>query len=534
MKRYFLIAIAFVVFLPMNLNRSYAAADSLPFDDIRRNYATEAIINMSNHNIITGTGIRTFEPDKPITRAEFVTMLDRLLGIEPVSSAVATFEDVPSTAWYYPWVQPAIQLNIVNGVSDVRFEPSRTVSREEAAVMLNRALKQLSLSESIIPESLYEDQDHIHSWALSSVFVMHALGLMVGDDGSFRPRDSMTRQEAAVFMNRVWTHPGWASQLRSSPPAKIQLGWQYGQTTAQYERQIEKSNVNTLSPRWFFLGPSGELENVIDPTLIAWAHRNGKQVWAMVGNRSDSANTHAMLTDPSQRLAFIQKLSAQVKQYGIDGLNIDFENMLPEDKDAFTAFVSELHAAMTSLSAELSINVSPDFGTDWTEVFDYAALGNHAEYVVLMSYDEHWGGSPIAGSVSSLPWLSQGLEALLAKVPASKVILALPLYTRKWAEDAYGKVSSTEWSLLQQNATVNTYKLKPVWDDILGQYYTQYFEPSVLNRIWLEDGRSLAGKMTLGESYSLAGYGYWYMGGESVDVWASLRNAMKFSSYTFA
>lgn len=533
MRRSFISIMAFVMFLPLNL--TYAAAGgSLPFDDIRYNYATEAIINMSNHNIITGTEIRTFEPDNPITRAEFVTMLDRLLGIEPVSSAVETFEDVPRTAWYYPWVQPAIQLNIVNGVSDVRFEPDRTVTREEAAVMLNRALKQLSSSASIIPESLYQDQDNIHSWAISSVFIMHALGLMEGDDGSFRPRDSMTRQEAAVIMNRVWTRSDWADRLRSSPPARIQLGWQYGQTTAQFERQIEKSNVNTLSPRWFFLGNSGVLENGVDPSLIAWAHRNGMRVWAMVGNRSDSVNTHDMLTDSSHRLAFIQELTAQVKQYGIDGLNIDFENMLPEDRDAFTAFVSELHAAMASVYAVLSINVSPDFGTDWTEVFDYAALGNNAEYVVLMGYDEHWGGSQIPGSVSSLPWLRTGLETLLAKVPARKVILALPLYTRKWAMDPIGRVDSLDWSLVQQNATVNACQLKPVWDDILGQYYTQYSESTMLNRIWMEDGRSLARKMTLGESYSLAGYGYWYMGGENVDVWASLRNAAKFGSYDFS
>ncbi len=531
MRKTLFFVLAFVMLLPMKL--SQAAAGGLPFDDIRNNYATAAIINMSNNKIITGTGLRTFEPDKPITRAEFVTMLDRLLDIEPVSSVVQTFADVPKSAWFYPWVQPAIQLNLVNGVSDERFEPARTVTREEAAVLLSRALKQLSLAITDVPESLYQDQNDIHSWALSSVFMMRALGLMEGDDGSFRPRDSMTRQEAAVIMNRVWTRPGWADQLHSSPPAKIQLGWQYGQTTAQFERQIETSNVNTLSPRWLFLGDSSALENEIDPTLIAWAHRKGRQVWAMVGNHSDSANTHAMLTDSSQRLAFIQQLSAQVKQYGIDGLNIDFENMLPEDRDAFTSFVSELHTAMSSLSAVLSINVSPDFGTDWTSVFDYFALGNRAEYVVLMGYDEHWGGSPIPGSVSSLPWLRQGLETLLANVPARKVILALPLYTRRWIVDPTGQVRSMDWSLDQQNAAVNAHQLTPVWDERFGQYYTQFPEFSALNRIWMEEGRSLAGKMMLGESYSLAGYGYWYMGGENVDVWTSLRNAMKFSSYSF-
>lgn len=529
-----MVAFLLLASLTMPINRAAAAPNRLPFDDIRQNYATEAIINMTKINIITGKGKRAFEPDKPITRAEFVIMLDRLLGIEPVSSAVSAFADVPRTSWFYQWVQSAIQLNIVAGTSDTRFDPNRTVTREEAAVMIARALKQKVGSLSQVPDSLYQDQERIHSWALPSVYRLHTIGLMGGDKDSFRPLDSITRQDAAVLMNRAWTRSGWSDQIRSEPPSAIQLGWQYGQTTSQFEHQIALSNVNTLSPRWFFLGDSGTLENEADASLIVWAHKNGKKVWAMVGNHSDPVNTHEMLSDSSQRRALIQNLSALVKQYGLDGLNIDFEGMLPEDRGLFTAFATELHAALKCNSAVLSINVSPDFGTDWTEAFDYAALGNNAEYIVLMGYDEHWGGSQNAGSVSSLPWLEQGLEALLAKVSARKVILAVPLYTRKWAIDANGNVRSMEWSLVEQNAAVNAKKLKPVWNDRLGQYYAQFLEPSALNRIWMEDGRSLTRKMSLGALYPLAGYGYWYMGGESVEIWTSLRNALRFSSYTFS
>lgn len=519
--------------IPANL--AAAAQNRLPFDDIRENYATDAIINMSHRQIISGTSARTFAPDRFITRAEFVTMIGRFLGLEPVPSAVPAFDDVPRTSWFYPWVQGAVQLDIVSGTSNTRFEPNRTVTREEAAVMIARAFKQSVSSLTDVPDSLYQDQKRIHDWALPAVYRLWTIDLMIGNQGAFRPLDPISRQDAAVLMNQAWTRSGWSDQLLASPTTpNIQLGWQYGQTSEQFEGQVLQSNVNTLSPRWFFLGDSGMLENEADASLVVWAHTHGKQVWAMVGNHSDSVSTHEMLWDSSLRRSFIQKLSLLAKQYSLDGLNIDFENMLPEDRDSFTTFVTELHTALQSVSAVLSVNVSPDFGTDWTDVFDYAALGSNADYVVLMGYDEHWGSSQDAGSVASLPWLKQGLEAMLSKVPARKAILAIPLYTRDWAVDANGKVRSAEWSLVQQNNTIAAKRLKPVWDDSIGQYYAQFAEPTALNRIWMEDGRSLARKMSLGASYSLAGYGYWYIGGESVDIWISLKNAMKFSSYTFS
>ncbi|WP_276311558.1 S-layer homology domain-containing protein [Paenibacillus montanisoli] len=510
------------------------AAKALPYDDIRQNYAKDAILNMTKHHIMYGMGGRRFEPLKAISRAEFITMIDRLLAIKPVASAIPSFSDVPKTAWYYEWIQPAVQLNIAEGTSAGRFEPGRSVTREEAAVIMARALQQNVEASSDVPDKMFQDQELIHPWAISSVDRLFHMGLVAGNNGNYLPQDLITRQEAAVLMNRIWTHPGWSEQLQAAQPAVIQLGWQYGQTTQQFEQQVANSEVNTLSPRWYFLSKTGEFEDQTDASLITWAHKRGKSVWAMVGNRSSQESTHSMLTDVNQRQAFVRHLTERVRTYGIDGLNIDFENMMPEDRNAFTAFIIDLHDAMKSIPAKLSVNVSPDLGTDWTAVFDYSALAQHADYIVLMGYDEHWGGSPIAGSVSSLPWLRLGLETLLKQAPASKVILALPLYTRNWKQDANGLTKSEDISLLKQNELVLTKNVTTLWDDRLGQYYGQYYDSGLSNRLWLEDGRSLSQKISLGELHAIAGYGYWYMGGESADVWPSVRNAIRFSSYNFS
>ncbi|MFD2332847.1 S-layer homology domain-containing protein [Cohnella sp. GCM10020058] len=509
-----------------------SVSGALPFDDVRDNFAAQAIANMAALHILTGTTEDKFEPDKPVTRAEFMAMLDRLLGIEPVESALPSFPDVPKSAWFYRWVQPAIQLGLAKGTTQSSFAPNHPVTREEAAVLLARALKQPLDANTASSARIYRDQAQIQTWSLPAVYRLWKLSLMSGDeDGSFRPKAPMTRQEAAVLLDRIWSYPGWSAEIQAALKTPIQLGWQYGQSTAQYEKEVLSSGINTLSPRSFFLDKSGTVSDSTDASLIAWAHGKGKKVWSMVGNRSDQAATHAMLADAGRRSAFVQQLASLVRQYGLDGINIDFENMAPGDRQTFTAFITELNAALDKIPAVLSVDVSPDLGTDWTEVFDYAALGKAADYIVLMGYDEHWnGGAP--GSVSSLPWLQQGLTTLLKQVSAARVIMALPLYNREW-HTISGTTVSEEISLVRQNELVTIMRAKVKWEETIGQYYAYYGTAASLHRIWLEDGRSLSLRIAFGQSLGVAGYGFWYMGGESPDVWASMANARRFASYSF-
>jgi len=516
--------------LPSISERTSAAAKSA-FSDVNPNFASEAIERLARLGLLGGTGAGRFEPLRPVTRAEFVAMADRMLGLRAVDSALPAFSDVPRAAWHYGWVQAGVSVGIAEGSSPRTFEPNRRVTRQEAAVLLARALKQVSSGSSGEGNEPFGDRDDIASWAKPSVLRLSGLGILQGSaDGLFLPNDPLTRQEAAVLLDRALR--GWSSAFSAAQPATIQLGWQYGQTTEQFEKQVAGSAVNTLSPRWFFLSESGNLSDSADKSLVGRAHARGNKVWAMVGNRSNRELTHRVLSAPSQRGALVAALGDAVKRYGLDGINVDFENVGPGDRDAFTSFVRELALELHGRGATLSVNVSPDLGTDWTEAFDYAALGRAADYVVLMAYDEHWGGSPVAGSVSSLPWLRYGLEKLLKDVPAERTIVALPFYTRDWYAGPAG-MQSSEWSLIEQNRVLAWAGARLRWDDALGQYVADYRKDGAERRVWAEDGRSLARKALLARGYGVAGNAYWYMGGESADVWDGLRNAFRYGSYDF-
>ncbi|MCJ8010949.1 S-layer homology domain-containing protein [Paenibacillus sp. KQZ6P-2] len=507
-----------------------AQSTTLPFDDIKGNFAEKNIVDLVKEGVVDGTGNRKFEPNKYVTRAEFVTMTDRLFKLQPVNADMPSFHDVSPKSWYYGWVEAAIQLGIVEGKSKTQFMPAAHITRQEAAVLIVRALKVDPGSDSgdRLP---YADADQVAPWAAPYVLAAQTLGLMGGADGKFRPTDPMTRAETAAVLDRVLQDKVWNKAIHKATDFGLQIGWQNGLTTSQFEEEIKGTNVNTLVPRWFFLeNNQASLSNYADPSLSVWAKQNHKKIWAMLGNHSDPVLTHQFLSNEAKRKTVVQQLTGYVKTYGLSGINVDFENVSPDDRLYLTAFISELSTSLHGVGAVSSIDVSPDLGTDWTEAFDYEALGRYADYVVLMGYDEHWAGDPVAGSVSSLPWVESALNRLLSVVPASKTVLALPFYTRDWTLKPGGAVSE-ELSLIQQGHRIRSVNYNRTWDADLGQNVLSYTRQGSQHRIWVEDGRSLSLKTMMAEKRGVAGFAYWYIGAETPDIWTSLTNATRYASY---
>ncbi|MNP09925.1 putative sporulation-specific glycosylase YdhD [compost metagenome] len=289
--------------------------------------------------------------------------------------------------------------------------------------------------------------------------------------------------------------------------------------------------MNTLSPRWYFLDSNGALSDHTEPSLVKWAQNNDKSVWAMFGNRSDQTLTHQLLSSTESSTALIKEIKGRVIQHGIQGINLDFENVAPEDRANFTKFVKSLASELHSVNAVLSVDVSPNLNSDWTAAFDYAALGKAADYIVLMGYDEHWAGGAYPGSVASLPWVENGLEKLLSDVPRSKIILALPFYNRDWIVNSKGlSVGSEDITLSEQASRVANKKLSTKWDAGLGQYTTTYWQSNSQHKIWLEESRSLSLKYKMALENGIAGFAYWSIGGETTDIWTSLRNATRYNT----
>lgn len=512
-----------------------ASAATLPYHDISTSYAREAISRLHASGIMQGTTATAFSPKRPVTRAEFITVLIRAFGITPTTSAISAYTDVPRSTWYYGAIQAATELGLTNGLGNGTFRPDQALTRQEAAVWLGKTLKQAIPAASSL--STYRDNSSIAAWASPYVTAISALGLMQGSEGLFHPAQSITRQETAVIFDRLLEDARWKDTLTagaepSSSPT-LHIGWQYGQSTEAYQKSVLQSNVNVLSPRWYFLESTGHISDSTVPSLNTWAKRNDKQIWAMVGNRFDQKATHQMLASAALSSTAIQSIKSYVQKYDLAGINIDFENVHASDRDLFTSFIARLAEELHNLDTVLSVDLPPDLGNDWSAAYSYAELANHADYLVIMAYDEHWTGYK-AGSVASLNWVEQQLDKLVTQVPANQLILGMPLYTRDWAINTQGTtLSSEDLSLPEQNKRVQEAGSTLKWNSEAGQYTTEYWKANTKHRIWLEDARSLSAKLQLGTHFGLAGYAYWHIGGESPDIWTSLRNVEKYQSYQF-
>lgn len=219
----------------------------------------------------------------------------------------------------------------------------------------------------------------------------------------------------------------------------------------------------------------------------------------------------------------MEGILALAKQYQLDGINLDFENIQAADSDRLTDFVGEIAGPLQQGGYTVSIDVTvPSDNGNWSRCYDRKALAEKVDYVMLMAYDEHSRLSPKAGSVASLPWVEQGIRNTLKEVPAEKLVLGMPLYMRDWKEEN-GKVSARTLSMEGARKLIAEKGLVPAWHSEEAQYYFEYREQGVLHRVWQEEARSLALKNALISRYNLAGSAYWRKGLEEPEVWAAME-----------
>lgn len=140
----------------------------------------------------------SFKPQQGITRAEFVSALVRTLGLKADGASASSFKDVPAKAWYAKEVAAAVKAGLVSGVSKTQFAPEAKLTREQAAILLTRALK-LKASENFA----LMDANKASAGALDSIQAAMSGGWMTAYEGSFSPKAPLTREQAAVIAARI-------------------------------------------------------------------------------------------------------------------------------------------------------------------------------------------------------------------------------------------------------------------------------------------------------------------------------------------
>ncbi len=228
----------------------------------------------------------------------------------------------------------------------------------------------------------------------------------------------------------------------------------------------------------------------------------------------------------------MRQLLIYASLYNLDGINIDFENIYKEDKDALTQFVRELTPLLKEQGLIVSIDVTiPDGSDTWSKCYDRKALGEIVDYVMLMTYDQHWATSPVAGSVAQITWVEKNLVKVLDMVPREKLLLGLPFYTRLWEETTVlGLKKVTNPKVLSMDAArklVNDNNVEIMWDEKSGQFYAEYKNDGKTYKVWLEDENSINLKSSLVLKYKLAGACAWRRGDESPVIWEVLNKNLK-------
>ena len=248
------------------------------------------------------------------------------------------------------------------------------------------------------------------------------------------------------------------------------------------------------------------------------AHKKGLEVWALVKNieYAGSVDMYTILSSTTTRAKLIDGLINQALTYGLDGINVDFEQISMDCGEHYIQFIRELSIPCRKNGMVLSVdNYVP---TGYTDHYDRAEQGVVADYVIIMGYDEHYAGSPEAGSVASINYVEEGIVKTVNEVPANKVINAIPFYTRIW-ETENGQLSSQAVGMDVAEEFVKAHNIAVEWDDETCQNYGEYTSGGSLYQVWLEDASSIEVKLNIMDKYQIGGVASWRLGYEKPEIW---------------
>lgn len=317
----------------------------------------------------------------------------------------------------------------------------------------------------------------------------------------------------------VFGHPEFSCISR---PYKINLAWHAVAGTAGNDTLAaalaNTKGVNVISPTWFALtNNEGDFSSFASKDYVDRAHDMGLEVWGLIDNFSNpDVDTYEVLSYTSKRAYLVETLVNTALQYGLDGINVDFEGLSQDTGEHFIQFIRELSIPCRKNGIVLSVDNYVPMG--YTDHYNRSEQGVFADYVIIMGYDEHYNGSPEAGSVASIGFVEDGIRKTVEQVPAEKVINGLPFYTRIWKTEGAG-LTSEAVGMEMAEQFVSNHNMELRWDEEACQNYGEIQEGGTFYQVWLEDEHSIEAKLNIMQKYNIAGVASWKLGFEKASIW---------------
>lgn len=309
--------------------------------------------------------------------------------------------------------------------------------------------------------------------------------------------------------------------------SKICLGWHsiggVGGNDTLYSMVSGTKGMNVIAPTWFSLtDENGSIRNFGTANYVTTAHNMGLQVWGVVDNfnyaneTGTAISTLNMLSSTTSRQNFVRNVTDAAVSLGLDGINVDFEQLSSDCGPHYVEFIRELSIQCRNMGLVLSIANYVPF--NFNDYYRLDIQGQVADYVIIMGYDEHWHGSKDPGSVASISYVSGGLDRTLQEVPANKVVNALPFYTILWKTE--GTDVTDEYITMNNEADfMSRAGVTAEWDEETCQNYAEWTSGNATYQIWMEDAESIAVKLNMMATKNIGGVAVWRLGYGTQAAW---------------
>ncbi|WP_024974447.1 glycosyl hydrolase family 18 protein [Ralstonia pickettii] len=328
----------------------------------------------------------------------------------------------------------------------------------------------------------------------------------------------------------VQTNTPTTSTKAAAAAPKVLLGYALGSTTSMASAMNAATPVTAISVDVIRADANGGLNGTLPTALLSGNQAAGKLSYACITNHGasgfDADIGHAALV--TNRAATLRNIVALARTPGLAGINIDFEGLYPADRAAYSNFVADLASQLHAISSTLILSVPPKVAdtvsNTWTWPYDFASLGQSADFLQVMTYDQHDSqGAP--GPVAGIDWMQTVLQYAVSVVPAGKVLLGLPAYGYDWNRTANTGVSV---AFKDMQSLITATHAVAQWDSISQSAHFNYIATDgATHEVWYETPQGLQAKAQLANTLGLAGASVWVLGSEDANFWTGISAALK-------
>ncbi len=270
----------------------------------------------------------------------------------------------------------------------------------------------------------------------------------------------------------------------------------------------------------------GTLTGLVPTNQINYANNNNIKPSLMIGNNFDGNVAQTLLESNANRQNLIDNIISVLSTNNYSGVNIDIEEIYSSDRNNYTSFIAQVSLCLKPLGYGVSVSVpakTEDSPLDtWDYAYDYAGIAQYADYIMIMTYDEHYpNGSP--GAIASIQWFTDVANYAITVIPADKIYLGLAAYGYDWS--SYG---TKAYSIDSCYSIATNNNAQIFWDNVSEAPYYSYTDAnSVLHTVWFENAQSISYKLDLVDSLNIRGVAIWRLGLENPDYWSMIRSELR-------